>query len=90
MNDATFGALANEDRRRLSLALLEENPLDATAPIPVDDDPGAPNTERHMQIEMYHHHLPKLADESFIHWNRDTNEIMGGPQFEELRPLLEL
>lgn len=90
MNDATFDALANEHRRTLLVALLEENPLDATASIPVDEDPGIPKPEQQLQIEMYHRHLPKLADEGFIRWNRDTTHVVEGPQFEELRPLLDV
>lgn len=90
MNDATFDSLADERRRTLLVALLDEHQLDATAPIPVDDGAGAVNTERRMQAEMYHRHLPKLADQRFIDWDRDTDEIVKGPQFEELRPLLEV
>lgn len=90
MTDAAFDALANEHRRRLLVDLLEENSLDATAYIPVDEDSGILKTEQQMQIEMYHQHLPKLADEGFIYWNQNTNEIVKGPQFEELWPLLEV
>ena len=38
---------------------------------------------------MYHSHLPKLVDYGFIEWNTDTREIAKGPQFEEIRPVLE-
>ncbi|WP_254544885.1 transcriptional regulator [Halomarina pelagica] len=35
-------------------------------------------------------HLPKLADYGFIEWDRNTHEVMKGPKFDEIRPLLEL
>jgi len=38
---------------------------------------------------MYHSHLPMLVDSGFIEWNTDTQEILKGQQFEEIRPLLE-
>jgi len=38
---------------------------------------------------MHHRHLPKLVDYGLIEWHTDTQEIVTGPQFEEIRPLLE-
>lgn len=89
MNDTAFDALANEHRRTLLVDLLEDNPQDATAYIPVDGDPGGLKTEQRSQSAMYHTHQPKLDEYGYIHWNRDTNEIVKGPRFEELQPLLE-
>lgn len=41
-------------------------------------------------IRLYHIHLPKLAAAGFIEWDREANKVEKGPQFEEIRPLLEL
>ena len=89
MKDTTFDALANEHRRHLLVALLDENPQDATVHASEDVDAGEPKTKRRLQTAMYHSHLPKLVDYGFIEWHADTQEIRKGPQFEEIRPLLE-
>ncbi len=34
--------------------------------------------------------LPMLAEAGFIDWDRESGEIRRGPNFEGLRPLLEL
>jgi hypothetical protein len=34
--------------------------------------------------------LPMLAEAGFIDWVRESGEIRRGPNFEELRPFLEL
>ncbi len=87
MDNATFDALGDERRRTLLTTLSEESPLDATTSLTPNGDRTGSNTD---QIEMVHCHLPKLVDEGFIHWNRDTNEIDRGPRFEELQPLLDV
>ncbi len=38
---------------------------------------------------MFHVHLPKLEDYGYIEWNKETDQIIKGPQFDEIRPLLE-
>lgn len=43
-----------------------------------------------LEIQLTHNHLPKLADEGYIEWDRDTGEISKGPRFDEIEPLLEL
>ena len=41
-------------------------------------------------IEMRHTHLPKLVEYGFVEWDRDTHEVVKGPEFDEIEPLLEL
>lgn len=41
-------------------------------------------------IELYHHHLPKLADVDFIDWDRETDTIRRGSRFDEIAPLISL
>ncbi|MFD1647637.1 DUF7344 domain-containing protein [Haloarchaeobius litoreus] len=88
--DSMLDALANRYRRRVLVALLDHNPQD-------DDDPQVPDDVRledegleQLMIQMRHVHLPKLAESGFIEWDQETNTIRMGPQFEEIRPLLEL
>ncbi|WP_458209880.1 DUF7344 domain-containing protein [Haladaptatus sp. NG-SE-30] len=88
--DRFLDILANKYRRRLLVALLEHNPQDDDDPqIPADVDLEDDEVES-LQIQMNHTHLPRLEDAGFIEWNRDTNAVRKGPQFDEIRPLLEL
>ncbi|ELZ14037.1 hypothetical protein C478_07839 [Natrinema thermotolerans DSM 11552] len=87
MVDDAFDALANSHRRRLLLSLLTHNPQDVST---VDG--------RHWEIaetgdeltRKYHVHLPKLADYGYIEWHREAGNVVKGPRFDEIRPLLEL
>ncbi|WP_331232519.1 DUF7344 domain-containing protein [Natronorarus salvus] len=89
MNDKAFDALRNEDRRELLLALLEHNPQSITKPSPAGERRTPVDADQQFQITMYHHHLPKLEAYGFVRWDRDAHETVKGPQFEEIRPLLE-
>lgn len=40
--------------------------------------------------ELYHTHLPKLAEAGFINWDPESGLITRGPRFEEIGPLLRL
>jgi len=87
--DDYFEALANIHRRRLLVALLEHNPQRNNVNIPEDVHVGETPLEV-LQMEFYHSHLPKLEEKEFIGWNQDTHEVVKGPRFDEIRPLLEL
>lgn len=82
-------AVANKHRRRLLVALREQNPqpTDGAVPQKLYERDGEANG---LQIEFRHNHLPRLEDAEFITWDRDTNEITKGPNFDDLQPLLEL
>ena len=87
--DELFEALANAHRRRLLVALLDHNPQPDTVDVPEEvqerDIPlGA------LQTKFFHNHLPSLEDAGFIRWNRDSHEVVTGPRFDEIRPVLEL
>ena len=85
--DEVMNALANVQRRKLLLALLEHNPQDDT-PVVVAADDEADAVER--LVSMQHVHLPKLVEYGFIEWDEESHEVMKGPKFDEIRPLLEL
>lgn len=86
--DDIVDALADIQRRKLLVALLEHNPQDDAPVVIADSNAESDAVER--LISMQHVHLPKLVDYGFIEWNEDTHEVMKGPNFDEIRPLLEL
>lgn len=86
--DEALDALAKPQRRRLLTALLDHNPQDDTPVVIADGDAESDAVER--LVTMDHVHLPKLQEYGFIEWNRDTHEVAKGPNFDEIRPLLEL
>jgi predicted transcriptional regulator len=86
--DDMVDALADVQRRKLLIALLEHNPQDDSPVVIADSESESDAVER--LVSMQHVHLPKLADYGFIEWDEDTHEVMKGPNFDEIRPLLEL
>lgn len=86
--DDMVNALANVQRRKLMVALLEHNPQDDTPVVVADSESESDAVKR--LISMQHVHLPKLSDYGFIEWNEETHEVVKGPNFDEIRPLLEL
>ena len=87
MLDEQFDALSKPHRRRLLVSLLEHNPQEV-ANVPENVHEGDRELEA-LQIEMYHVHLPKLEEAGFIEWKKHTHQVVKGPQFDEIRPLLE-
>ncbi len=88
-----FEILSHEYRRRILMAVAEQNPQDEddiASELSADgheEDGDALDT---LHLQLYHAHLPKLADAGFVDWDRDTGTITRGPQFEEIEPLLRL
>ena len=85
--DEYLELLANEKRRRL---LYRLDTAEAEVSVP-DDVPGSHSgsTER-TTIEYCHQHLPKLDEAGVINWERETNNVEPGPEFEEIRPLFQI
>ncbi|MDQ2052761.1 ArsR family transcriptional regulator [Natronolimnohabitans sp. A-GB9] len=87
--DECFKALSNIHRRRLLIALLDHNPQRDNVDVPEDVHEREKSLEA-LQIDFNHVHLPSLEEAGFIRWNRDAGEVVKGPRFDEIRPLLEL
>jgi hypothetical protein len=87
--DTALSALADPYRRQLFLALLEHNPQDDDDTDPLDLVPEKDEPEI-LKTELVHNHLPKLEEMGFITWNRTTNKISKGPNWDEIAPLLKL
>lgn len=86
--DEIFHALSDIHRRRVLRSLLVHNLQDHSS-ISVNSE-VLTDSERSTAIHMRHIHLPMLVQYGFITWDQDTNKISRGPQFEEIRPVLEL
>lgn len=77
-------ALSNVHRRRLLLELRDDNPRGEVPLSSLETTHG----ER-LAIEMTHVHLPKLERSGYVEWDRETETVHRGPQFEELDLLLD-
>jgi hypothetical protein len=86
--DDMVDAVAHIQRRKLLIALLEHNPQDDTPIIVADSKDDADALER--LVSMQHVHLPKLVDYGFIEWDKDSHEVVKGPNFDAIKPLLRL
>lgn len=86
--DDMVDALAHVQRRKLLIALLAENPQDETPTVVADSEENSGALDR--LVSMRHVHRPKLADYGFIEWDTEEHEVMKGPNFDAIRPLLEL
>lgn len=86
--DDMVDALADIQRRKLLIALLDHNPQDDSPVVIADSEDESDAIER--LVKMDHVHLPKLVEYGFIEWNEETHEVSKGPNFDEIRPLLEL
>jgi len=42
-----------------------------------------------LRVELYHQHLPLLAENGFVEWNRNPLTVTHGPRFEEIGVLFE-
>jgi len=83
--DEMVDALADIQRRKLMVALL----IITRKMIHLRPWGSEIDTLDHL-VSMNHVHLPKLANYGFIEWDEANHEVSKGPNFDEIRPLLEL
>lgn len=87
--DAVFSALAHSIRRDVLSMIVARNPRKGGEFESDDLVESSGEPERHY-LELYHNHLPRLDEAGFIEWNQETDTILKGPNFEGIRPLIEL
>lgn len=84
--DERLRALAHDDRRTVLTALAEADP---------DADPSlvigghGPLDLSASRVELQHRHLPMLAEHGFVVWHQNTLEVVRGPAFHEIEPLID-
>jgi hypothetical protein len=88
VNDV-LDALSNPYRRQLLVALVEHNPQDDDDHDPLDILTQAEEAAV-LESELVHTHLPKLEDMDYISWDKNTNKISKGPNWDEIAPILKL
>ncbi|WP_255150157.1 helix-turn-helix domain-containing protein [Halorarius halobius] len=87
--DRMFDALSHPYRRRILLLVSEHNPRDEDE-FSVEDLATEDDDLELLTTELYHAHLPKLAEAGYIEWDEDMRTIRRGPNFDEIAPLLHL
>lgn len=84
-----FDALASQPRRRLLASLLEVAPGESV-PLPEGAmAPATPTDAEEMRVELYHRHLPTLAEAGFVDWETDPLVATRGPDFPAVAAVLE-
>ena len=84
-----FDMLSHPYRRRILLLVSEHNPRDEDE-FRIADLATADDEVELKSVELYHAHLPKLDEAGYIEWDKDTNTIRRGPNFDEIAPVLRL
>jgi hypothetical protein len=78
-----FNALSAEPRRQIIVALLEAPP-DRQLSLPeAANPPYALREPEELYVELYHSHLPVLAEGEYVEWATDPLRVGRGPAFEE-------
>lgn len=80
--------LASVYRRRVLLALSD--PQTAEEVSILDDVYAGETNIENLKTQMYHNHLPRLEDAGLIEWQKEDQQVVKGPKFDEIEPLLEL
>lgn len=88
--DEAFNALSNPERRRILLALAEQNSQTDQPVDYLDDIPFDRTNEEELQLRMRHCHFPLLEHAGFIELHMDGQQIGKGPNFHHIQPLLNL
>ena len=88
LNDALFAALSDPHRRKLLVSLMRDDSQDVLSiPEAVYDGDADLQT---LEVELVHVHLPMLEDHGFVDWDRRSQVVVRGPQFEEIEPCLRV
>ncbi|QIO24209.1 hypothetical protein [Haloarcula sp. JP-L23] len=101
-----FQLLANDIRRRILYALCDNASIHVPEGILSHDQVQSQDTQPHsphssssqingesvqqLEMQLHHMHLPKLEEEGIIEWERETQTVSRGPQFDKLEPVLRL
>jgi len=81
--DTALRAVSDRQRRLICLLLRESDPR------PVSDFlRRSTETSPTVETDLYHNHLPRLAELEYIEWDRDAGEVAQGDRFMEIESVL--
>lgn len=89
--DTLLQTLCHSYRRRILRAVADQAPRKEEELISeaFDFDVLDEAEAERMRIELYHTHLPKLAEGGYVDWSPESETIRRGPNFEEAASLVE-
>ena len=79
--DQIAEALGDQTRRQLLVELLDHNPVAR---------PTAEAESEEREIQLIHNHLPRLDAMGYIVWDRSQENIIKGPNWDEIEPVVRL
>ncbi|QLG60244.1 ArsR family transcriptional regulator [Halorarum salinum] len=99
--DELLTSLSHRTRRSILLTLAADNPRDEEEFTSPDADEGDDASDEDefasadfdaelFEAKVRYEHLPQLDRAGLIEWNREADTVTRGPNFEELRPLVDL
>lgn len=78
-----FDALSAEPRREIIKSLIDV-PQERRLPLPeAAESPNQSMDSETLEIELRHHHLPKLAEGGYVRWEGEPFCVQRGPNFAE-------
>ena len=81
--DQLFDVLSAEPRREIIIS-LRDAPPDQRVPLPdAAESPNQSMDSETLAIKLRHHHLPKLADVGYVHWESEPFCVQRGSNFAE-------
>ncbi len=87
--DHALSVLADKHRRKVLRLLQKDNPR-LESEFTIDEFVDEVDEPRISAINLYHVHLPKLAEEHIIEWDQESHTVRRGEAFDEIVPFLEL
>lgn len=102
---AVFRLLAAKPRRRLLLLLCETEAVSVPGGLrergavqsshahdsqPTQDPSAESTSGERFDLKLIHVHLPKLEEAGLIEWDPEHEAVRRGPEFREIRPILQL
>lgn len=87
--DRMFTSLSDPTRRHILTTLVDYAPHDSDEFAPLELEP-ADEPLGQFRAELYHNHLPRLDRAGFVEWDRRSDTVARGPNFEEIEPLVGL
>lgn len=83
-----FEALSAEPRRQLLVALMDTD--DEIALPEAAANPDVEVDPERLRTNLYHQHLPALADHEFVEWDDDPLVARRGPQFDQVEAVFQV